>query len=102
MGGRKKIRIIPRILMNVRRYENTKKLPKQCRCQMHKAKINGTQVGENTMNRKLSTRVCSTYYDVICEAKECSKYPVQGQGGMIPRGMIKMDRPHKNTHNATF
>ena len=65
MGGRKKIRIIPRILMNVRRYENTKKIPKQCRCQMYKAKISGTQVGENTMNRKLS-RVCTTYYDVIC------------------------------------
>ena len=38
----------------------------------------------------------------LCEAKECSKYPVQGQGGKIPRGIIKMDRPHKNTHNATF
>ena len=32
---------------------------------MFKAKISGTQVGENTMNRKL-TRVCTTYYDVIC------------------------------------
>ena len=38
----------------------------------------------------------------LCEAKECSKYPVQGQGGKIPQGKIKMDRPHKNTHNATF
>ena len=32
---------------------------------MYKAEISGTQVGENTMNRKLS-RVCTTYYDVIC------------------------------------
>ena len=58
---------------------------------MYKAKISGTQVGENTMNRKLSTRVCSTYYDVICEAKECSKYPVQGQGGKTLGGIIKVD-----------
>ena len=27
----------------------------------------------------------------LCEAKECSKYPVQGQGGKTLGGIIKVD-----------